>query len=101
MIKIIETLKKAFIVYDKYRENGYRLSSEMIIHALMLVSSAAVGFGLIPVNFHESDIVAAGTAIYAMVSMVARMQSKGGQIALKEDRSKPNKDEHTRGLGNG
>ncbi len=97
MGKVFEILKKAFIVYDEYRDSGYRLSHEMIIHALVLVSSAAVGFGLIPVDFQESDIIAAGTAVYALVSMVARMRSEGGKIALKEDNSQE-PDEHTTGI---
>lgn len=86
--KIINVIKDAFLVYDEYKDNGQRLSESMIISALMLVSSALVGFGVISTGFTEENIMALGAGVYAAVNMVIRLRSKGGKIKVIDNKTK-------------
>ena len=101
MLKIINYIKDAFLVYDDYKKSGARLSEAMVTNALMLVSSMLVGFGLISTGFTDEEVMAIGTGIYAAINLVIRLRSDGGKIKVRDDlgaklRNADPSDEHTR-----
>lgn len=91
---LFKAVKDMFIVYDSYKTNGERISHEMVFNALMLVSAALVGFGVISTGFEEQEAMAIGTGIYAILNMFNRVRSPGGEVKLRvEVKSKLQKSE--------
>lgn len=99
MIKWINILKDAFLIYDDFKDSGQRLSVTMVTAGLMVISSVLVLTGIIPTGFTDAEVMAIGTGIYSLVIMVIRLFSDGGKIKLQSD-IKPNAN-NRHGAGDG
>lgn len=84
-MKYWELFKDLFIVFDEYKESGWRLSEAMIANMIVLVSSALVLIFGVDLGLTDLETGAVATGIMSVVGIILRLRSKGGEIKIGKD----------------
>lgn len=84
MLKIINYIKDAFLIYDDYRESGFRISESLVFQAVVFLFSIVVGIGAINAAPSEAETAAIATGVYAVINYYFRLRSQGGKAKLRD-----------------
>lgn len=81
MKAIMSSIRGLFSVYSEWN-GSHRVSREMVITSLMVVSSIWSYFAEYEL-FQGNEVAVIGTGIFGAIGLVLRISSKGGESVLK------------------
>lgn len=90
LFRLLHAAKDLFLVYADYKDNGQRVSEQMLLGIGGIVASIFVALGVIPMGFENETTQVFGALLFAgwnVFSMFVRFRSKGDQIKLRADRT--------------
>lgn len=82
-MKYWSIIKDFFIVFDEFKESGWRVSESIVTNAIVLVAAAVLLIFGVDLGLTGVDTAAIATFIVTIVNIVLRYRSGGGQTKLK------------------
>ena len=90
LFRLLNAAKDFFLVYADYKDNGQRVSEQMLLGIGGVIASVFVAVGVVPMGFENESAQTFGALLFAgwnVFSMFVRFRSKGQQIKLRADRT--------------